>query len=173
MADRWIPRASLQRSYGLRPAKDVSKVSELLLESGGGWKVDKLSELFFEEDVADILKIPVGRAGTRDNLAWNYTKNEIFLVKSAYHLKQQIKRSIAGMVGSSSNIDEHQGWLALWSANVPGKVQVHCWRLAQNVPAVGTELERRSIKVGMRCVVCHRDETLRHRFWECPHAARI
>jgi hypothetical protein len=173
MADRWIPRASLQRSYGLRPAKDVSKVSELLLESGGGWKVDKLSELFFEEDVADILKIPVGRAGTRDNLAWNYPKNEIFSVKSAYHLKQQIKRSIAGMVGSSSNIDEHQGWLALWSANVPGKVQVHCWRLAQNVPAVGTELERRSIKVGMRCVVCHRDETLRHKFWECPHAARI
>jgi hypothetical protein len=136
----------------LQPDKNVSKVLELLLENGGGWKVDKLNELFLEGGVADILKIPIGRARTRDYLAWNYTKNGIFSVKSAYHLKQQIKRSFVGMVGSSSNIDEHQGWLALWPANVPGKVQVHCWRLAQNGLDVGSELERRSIKVDVRCV---------------------
>jgi hypothetical protein len=137
MTDRWILRADLQRPYGLRPNKSVSKVYEFLLENGGGWKVDKLNEMFFEEDVADILKIPIGRAGTRDYLAWNYTKNGIFSVKSAYHLKQQIKRGSAGMMGSSSNIDVHQGWLALWLVNVPGKVQVHRWRLTQSGLAVG------------------------------------
>jgi hypothetical protein len=25
----------------------------------------------------------------------------------------------------------------------------------------------------VHCVVCNRDETLRHRFWECPHAVRV
>jgi hypothetical protein len=99
----------------------------------------QVHELFYEGDVADILKIPIGHARTRDYLAWNYTKNGMCLVKSAYHLKQQIKRCRAGVAGSSTNIDEHQGWLS-------GKVQVHCWRLVQNGLAVGSELERRSIK---------------------------
>jgi hypothetical protein len=151
----------------------TDRVSNLLLDNGRGWNVEKLNEVLFEGDVADILKIPVGRAGTRDYLAWNYTKNGIFSVKSAYHLKQQIKRRSGGMVGSSTNIDEHQGWLALWSANVPGKVQVHCWRLVQNGLAVGSELERRRIKAGVKCIVCNREETLRHRFWECAHAISV
>jgi hypothetical protein len=42
--------------------------------------------------VNDILKIPVGRAGSVDYMAWNYTKNGLFSVRSAYHLKQQLKR---------------------------------------------------------------------------------
>jgi hypothetical protein len=64
------------------------KVDELLLQNGGGWNIDKLNEVFYEGDVADILRIPVGRAGTSYYLAWNYTKNGIISVKSAYHLKQ-------------------------------------------------------------------------------------
>jgi hypothetical protein len=36
---------------------------------GGEWNMSKLHEMFFEEDVADITRIPVGRAGTRDYLA--------------------------------------------------------------------------------------------------------
>jgi hypothetical protein len=39
-----------------------------------GWNEAKVKELFFEGDVEDILKIPVGRAGNADYLAWNYTK---------------------------------------------------------------------------------------------------
>ena len=50
----------------------------------------KLRETLFEIDVVDILKIPVGRAGTEDYLAWNYTKNGVFTVRSAYHLKMQL-----------------------------------------------------------------------------------
>jgi hypothetical protein len=46
--------------------------------------------MFFEVDVTDILKIPVGRAGTDDYVAWNYTNNGIFSVRSAYHLKQHL-----------------------------------------------------------------------------------
>jgi hypothetical protein len=81
MMDRWIPRADLQRPYGLQQNQNVSRVSELLLGNEGGWKVEKLNEVFFEGHVADILKISVGHAGTRDYLAWNYTKNGIFSVK--------------------------------------------------------------------------------------------
>ena len=88
----------------------VEKVSDLLLAEGGGWDVYKLKETFFEADVSNILKIPVGRAGTDDYLAWNYTKNGIFSVRSAYHLKNHIKQ-----------------------ADVPSKVNVHFWRLAKKM----------------------------------------
>jgi hypothetical protein len=67
---------------GTKPGKEVSLVSELLLPDGAGWNVDKLNDCFFEEDVNDILKIPVGRAGIVDYMAWNYTKNGVFSVRS-------------------------------------------------------------------------------------------
>jgi hypothetical protein len=56
---------------------------------------------------------------------------------------------------------------------VPSKVKIHCWRLIKNGLAVGAELSRRKIKEGVLCIACNRDETLKHRFWECPHARRV
>jgi hypothetical protein len=124
-------------------------------------------------DVNDILKIPVGRAGSVDYMAWNYTKNGLFSVHSAYHLKQQLKREAAGSASSSRNTSEHQGWLSIWEADVASKIKVHCWRLARNGLAVGEELRRRRIKEGVRCIACGREETLVHRFWSCPHSAQV
>jgi hypothetical protein len=163
---------SLPKQYGHKPYKVVTKVNELLLQNGEGWNIDKLNEVFNEEDVADILRVPVGRVGTKDYVAWNYTKNGIFLVKSAYHLKQQLIRARNGMRSSSSIVDEHKVWLSIWAINVPGKVKVHCWRMVQNRLALGAELDQRRFK-GVCCVACHRDETLVHRVWDCAHVTRV
>jgi hypothetical protein len=73
-SDSWIPRASTRHPLGRRPDSSVEKVSELLLPDGQGWDELKLNEVLFESDVDDILRIPVGRAGTEDYLAWNHTK---------------------------------------------------------------------------------------------------
>jgi hypothetical protein len=64
------------------------------------------------------MKSPVCCPGSEDYVPWNYTKNGQFSVKSAYHLKQQLKKRRADMTGSSSTVDEHKGWLALWAAGV-------------------------------------------------------
>ncbi|KAK1616861.1 hypothetical protein QYE76_022378 [Lolium multiflorum] len=158
---------------GVKPDKHVEKVNELLLSDGGGWDAEKLNEMFYQADVEDILKIPVGRAGSEDYVAWNYTKNGVFSVRSAYHLKRQLKAAAAGTASSSLNVSEHQGWLSLWSANVPGKVKVHAWRLAKNALAVGEELRRRKIKEGVKCIVCNREESILHRFWTCAHSVHV
>jgi hypothetical protein len=170
--DNWIPRSSLQRPLGHKPNVDIQKVIELLLPNGNGWNVSKLNECLFEVDVEDILKLPVGCAGSEDYVAWNYTKNGQFSVKFAYHLKQQMKKQRADRAGTSSTVDEHKGWLALWAADVPGKTKIHCWRLAQNGLAVGGELQRRKIKDGVRRIACNREETLHRRFWSCPHSSQ-
>jgi hypothetical protein len=148
----------------------VHRVDELLRLDSQGWDETKLNECFFDGDVADILNIPIGRAGTEDYLAWNYTKNGVFSVKSAYHLKMQLNKERAGRAGPSSTCDEHKGWFALWGAAVPGKAKIHVWRLIQNGLAVGDELHRRQIKAGVKCVVFNREESLQHRFWTCPHS---
>jgi hypothetical protein len=96
-------------------------VSELLLPDCQGWNEEKLQDVFFEGDVEDILKIPVGCAGTENYAAWNYTKNRNFSVKSAYHLNMHIKSSSGSRASPSLSLEEHQGWLALWGADVPGK----------------------------------------------------
>jgi hypothetical protein len=153
------------RPLGAKPnTAPVTMVSDLLLADGLGWNVAKVNELFFEGDVEDILKIPVGRAGTGDYLAWNYTKNGVFTVKSAYHLKMQLNQACAETPGPSLSSSEHKGWLALWDAVVPGKAKIHVWRLIQNGLAVGHELQWRKIKEGVICLACHREETLKHRF---------
>jgi hypothetical protein len=161
----WIPRS--------RADAEVEKVKHLLLPGGAGWDISKLNDTFFEADVSDILKIPVGRAGTDDYVASNYTKTGQFSVRSAYHLKQHLKCMAAGRLWSSLNCTEHQWWLSLWAANVPSKVKVHCWRLAKNGLAVGEELRRRNIKQGVRSIACNREELIFHRFWSCPHSSRI
>jgi hypothetical protein len=74
MQDNWIPRSGLKRPWGIKPDKEVCFVSELLLPDGQGWDEVKLQDVFFEGDVEDILKIPVGCAGTENYDAWNYTK---------------------------------------------------------------------------------------------------
>jgi hypothetical protein len=138
--DKGIPRSSAHHLLGHRPDVVVEKVSELLLPEGVGWDVDKLNNLFSQADVEDIKKIHVGQAGTVDYLAWNYTKNWNFSVKSAYHLRNQVIKAKEGAPASSNLCDEHKGWLALWAAEVPGKTNIHVWRLARNGLAVGDEL---------------------------------
>jgi hypothetical protein len=59
-------------------SESVSKVEDLLLPDGQGWNEAKLRAVFFEKDVDDIMRIPVGRAGSDDYIAWNYTKDGVF-----------------------------------------------------------------------------------------------
>lgn len=61
----------------------------------------------------------------------------------------------------------------MWDADIPNKTKVHVWRLANNGLALGSELQRRSIKAGVLCIACGREETALHRFWSCPHSAHV
>jgi hypothetical protein len=158
---------------GCKPGVNVKLVKELLTPDRSGWDQGKLNECFFEADVADIMKIHVGRAGSDDYIAWNCTKNGVFSVRLAYHLKQRLKREAESGARTSMDASKHQGWLKLWATDVSSKIKVHYWRLTKNGLAVGAELERRKIKENIRCIVCNREETLMHRFWQCPHSARV
>jgi hypothetical protein len=75
-------------------------------------------------------------------VAWNFTKNGIFSVRSAYHLQMKLRNTRGAGAISSSSVDQHKGWLGLWGADVPGKVKIRVWRLLKNGLALGSELQR-------------------------------
>jgi hypothetical protein len=101
----------------------------------------------------------------------NYTKNRVFSVESAYHLKAHLYLLRAGRASSSVTCEDRHGWLTLWVAEVPNKVKVHAWRLEKKrvgCRAGTAETEDQAARV--RCVVCDSGESLLHRYWKCPHA---
>jgi hypothetical protein len=155
----WIPREGAVRPLGHKCLTDKTTVPELLCDQSSRWDEEKLQEIFHDFDVRDIKKVHVGGAGCDDYHAWNWTKNGLFSIKSAYHLCMKLKKATSGGVGSSSSVEAHKGWLSLWSAPVPGKVTIHVWRLVKNGLAVGSELEHRHIKAGVWCIACGREET--------------
>ena len=73
-----------------------------------------------------------GGPGTYDYLAWNYTKNGEFSVKSAYHLKMTLNGVKSGRPESTSFLHKRKEWLALWDTCAPNKAKVHMWRLLRN-----------------------------------------
>lgn len=168
--DQWIPRKGCLTPLGADFIPGVTKVGHLLDQSGARWDGQKLEAMFSGDDARDIKQIVVGGPGVEDCLAWNYRKNGQFTVRSAYHLRMEMNKAKHDKAESSSASD-HKSWLALWDSNAPGKAKIHMWRLMRNGLAVGSELRRRTIKAGVFCVACRRDETVFHRFWGCPHSA--
>ena len=141
--------------------------SDLLAAEGSQWDVQKLETMFTitPDDVLDTKQIAIGGPGRSDYIAWNFTKNGQFSVKSAYHLCTSMKGLKSGRPGTSTTVAQHKGWLALWGTSAPSKAKIHtCWRLIKNVLVIGAELHRWRTKPGVFCVACGRDETSYHRF---------
>ena len=169
--DQWIPRNGSLTPLGAEYVAGVSKVCHLFDQSGLRWNEQLLDSMFSPQDAADIEQINIGGENVEDYLAWDFTKDGHFTVRSAYHLRISQNRARSGGQGSSSTVNQHKSWMAVRDTSAPGKAKIHMWRLLRNGLAVGHELQRRKIKAGVVCTTCGRDETIYHRFWGCPHSA--
>ncbi|KAL2926896.1 Ephrin receptor 1 [Bienertia sinuspersici] len=85
-------------------------VTYLDKRKGGVWQVDVLKELFSEEEVKEIMKIPLPKFDTRDVWAWNQTKDGEYSVKSAYHVALKQKREAQP---STSSMEQERVWKEL------------------------------------------------------------
>ena len=157
--DTWIPRQGSMKPLGQTFVPGVTKVQDLMMPNGKVWNMNMnlVDEMFSPDDARDIKQIAIGGPSMEDYLAWNFNKNGQFSVRSAYHLRMRLNRVKTGRPGSSSSVNQHKGWLALWDTSAPNKAKIHMWRLTRNGLAVGTELQRRHIKAGVFCAACGRE----------------
>jgi hypothetical protein len=141
----------------------VSKVAELIDPHTRRWDEQLVKNIFWEEDVVNILGIPTHY--DRDEMvAWQFnfnTKGE-FSVKSACHVlgdaEEQQREAIEGRarlcsaVAARSNI-----WNKIWKMSATPKIKHFLWRVAHNRLASKLNIiSTRGVVLDTRCPICYR-----------------
>lgn len=87
----------------------LCKVFELIDPVTGTWDSQLIWDIFWEEDVANILAIPI-RLACEDMVAWHLDSKGVFSVKSAYHVledNQELSRNFQRGESSGSSGGGH------------------------------------------------------------------
>ena len=120
------------------------------------------------------MAIPVCTRQMDDHLAWNFERNGLFSVRSAYQMLADTKRRredwLEGRSGSSDIEAEAKSWETLWSVQVPGKIQHFMWRLSKlSIPTEDVRHARKMADDDKR-QLCGMRDSWRHSLVECSAA---
>lgn len=171
--DKRLPSSHLPEPVSLKPEScDVSDVADLRNPEGGGWDKRKLEELFNEEEIDLISKVPLSAVGAKDRMVRKLERNGQYKVSSGYDFAMQIKRLKNGCVESSSSEAEGKRLRSkLWGLKVKRKILHFLWRCINNSLPVMNNVYKRGMKC---CPFCkqfgEKLETVEHVMFECKIA---
>ena len=80
--DPWIPAGTTRRPRTPRGVVLLSKVAELIDPRTGTWDSQLIRDIFWKEDAANIVSIPV-RVDREDFIAWHYDNKGLFGIPCA------------------------------------------------------------------------------------------
>ena len=83
--DAWIPTSPTRKIYTPKGHLMLNKVSDLINPMTETWDEELIRDNFWSIDANRILKIPITPSSREDFLAWHFTNNGLFTVRSAYH----------------------------------------------------------------------------------------
>jgi hypothetical protein len=127
----------------------------ILIGVTGDWDTQFVNQMFWGVDVQRILALPLPVHEMSDFIAWDPTKNGIFLVRSAYQVEwnAQFGHMIQTSVGSSAPDEK---WNLLWSVQCPAKIRIFSIELFRVGQFLLCELRKR-LGLGARGrVACYR-----------------
>lgn len=144
-------------------------VRELIDETSARWREDLVWTTFLPMDASVILSLPLCTRSMRDFWSWSKEKKGSFTVRSAYRMLVQTKFSrgswLEKTVGSSSHVSKDRA--SLWNTQVPSKIKVFLWRLAQHSLPTNDVLAARNMSNNPRCSLCGVDDSWKHSLLEC------
>lgn len=112
--DKWLP---IGKIGGPTNQNDPHFVEELINQDTKEWKVHKLTELFDENVVQEILSAPLSHNPTIDKLGWTRNSAGSYWVKSGYNkICSQDKKSNANQP-SSSYQPPRTLWTKIWQTH--------------------------------------------------------
>lgn len=170
--DPWIPAGLSRRLRTPRGNTLLTKVSELIDPVTSSWDVQLVKDLFWEEDVVNILAIPM-HTERDDIVAWHFDTKGCFSIKSAYHvLEDRAENMRVRQRGEASSIANNppreMASKKIWKVPAVPKIRQFLWRVAHNSLAFKLNISRRGVKLDTRCPVCYRfDEDGAHCFMKC------
>jgi hypothetical protein len=86
-SDPWPPNSPTRNVFTPRGRIMIGKAEELINPSTGSWGVHLLEEFFYPCDAHRIMALPLSPWDAEDIVAWQYNQNDMFSVKSAYHME--------------------------------------------------------------------------------------
>ncbi|KAK4392149.1 hypothetical protein Sango_1992700 [Sesamum angolense] len=169
--DPWLPRPFSFHILTPPGTNDPHlRVCDLIDDCSKDWNKTLVRNLFWHDEAESILAIPLSSVEGADFFVWHHTATGMFSVKSAYH----VAVSLANRNQPSTSHSVPSPWKAVWSANVPGKVRVFLWKLAQNALPTGSNLFKKLRDVVLVCPYCgSEEEDTEHVFLRCPFARQV
>jgi hypothetical protein len=152
----------------------VTTIADLINHQNASWKTDLISQLYEQQDSAQILSIimPVVESNdTPDKLIWPYSLNGEYQVQKAY----EILTHHACANGPPSSIHTQPNiWKLLWKLKLPHKILTFTWKLLHHAIPVKAELNRTGVHCAMNCLMCNNAcETQDHIFLYCDLARAV
>ncbi|XP_042973154.1 uncharacterized protein LOC122304957 [Carya illinoinensis] len=140
--DKWLLRNSSNRIQSpVVVLHEDAVVAELIDVHTRWWNMDLLRTMFQEDDVQEILKLPLCFLPHPDTLMWKGTVNGLFSVRSAYHLhKQSLSRASgeSSLTGTRISV-----WKRLWSLPTTNAVKQFVWSACTDSLPTRANLHRR------------------------------
>ena len=147
------------------------KVKDIISADGNHWNYDKLQELFYPQDIKQILKFPPVKSRS-DFWIWKFNKSGDFSVKSAFWLvNQSDKESVleAKALPSLNPLKQQ-----VWKISSEPKIKNFLWKALSSALPVDEGFSRRGMKAEEFCQICGSfQETINHVLFSCESARQV
>ncbi|KAL4284821.1 hypothetical protein GQ457_16G011460 [Hibiscus cannabinus] len=142
-------------------------VSDLIDADSCAWKTDVLDRLFDAEVRDSICCIPLSHSGLQDEIIWRYDQSGAYSVKSGYKLLRN------GCSTVESNL-ESRFYKQLWAVNLPPKLKITMWRVANKFIPTFASLRSKRLNVNDVCPLCQSSsETMEHLLRDCYFVSEL
>ncbi|KAG7568138.1 Reverse transcriptase zinc-binding domain [Arabidopsis thaliana x Arabidopsis arenosa] len=139
--DPWLPLHTPRPPRKTSSAPDQIMVRELLTSTITYWDLQKINDWIVPEDIDTIPSIKICSTAKEDLLGWHYTRDRMFIVKSAYWLATHLPENDPPQP-PPGNIQLKQ---LLWKITTAPKIKHFCWKFLLGALPTGETLRRRHI----------------------------
>ncbi|XP_048596342.1 uncharacterized protein LOC125578099 [Brassica napus] len=147
-------------------------VSDLIDLQNNCWNMEKLQELFYQEDIDRIMSMKTA-FGEEDYWVWVHNKNGSYSVKSGYwFINNLCRREEIREAESRPSLNDLKA--DIWKLQTAPKIKSFFWRAVSNAIPVGEILVKRGIKMDPCCQDCGAQrESINHILFQCSIARQV
>lgn len=150
--DNWLPGKTSLKVYSPISLDQNAKVAELLA-TPFTWNKVLICQHLLPDEATKICNVLIGGPDTQDGIAWAFSKDGVYTVKSGYWIARSLN-PLSGKKGEASNMDLMNWNAKLWSLQLPDKVKLFCWRACHNVIPTAHALWKRHVASTSHCLIC-------------------
>lgn len=173
--DKWIedPIEGLRAPWIKNNTFDVNLMASSLIDPEiKRWNVQRLSEVFVQGDVENLLPNQLVTE-IDDFYSWKFNKNGQITVKSAYWLASTLKTEMKlpeALMNPSLNVLKEK----VKKVQTSPKIRVFLWKSISEALPTAELITARGMKVDRRCQTCGVEfETINHMLFECSFARQV